>query len=509
MAGILLTVRPSNADLLGGVHHLGRLLAVVGYSMLAPLAVGVALREWRSVTALATSVGVTLLVAALLERLQRPEVAPRLTWGTGAATVAVTWLVAPAFGTLPLWLTGVYSSGLDAYFDGVSALTTSGLSLALDLDHLPQSLNLWRHLMQFLGGQGIVIVAFALATSSGGNLSTLSSVEGRQEPILPNVVTTARFIARVAGTYLAFGTLALWAALLAGGFTPVRGLLHAADLAMAAFSTGGFAPMSTSVGYYHSISTELVLSVLMLAGAASFHLHFQLWRHGPHEITRNSEFRTMVVTLTTLTAATVVGLAATGTYHDVEALLRKGAFTALSAHTTTGFAVVAGPAYETQWGVLVPALLVIAMAIGAMGASTGGGIKVVRVMLAAKAVGEEIRRALLPDAAVVVSRYHAGQRRLLSDRAIRSATLVGLLFLGTYLLGSLVALGYGYGLEQALFESTSATATIGLTSGLLAPDIPALLKVTYIVQMWLGRLEFMACFVLAGYLLTILRTRRP
>lgn len=507
MTGIHRFVRPSMTDAAQVTYHVSRLLGVVGLAMLLPLGAALLLQEWWAAVTLAASAGVTLLVSARAVSATRHTASRALTWANGAVAVAVVWLIAPVFGTLPLWVAGHYTSFLDAYFDGVSALTTSGLSLVLDLDHLPGSLNLWRHVMQLLGGQGIVIVTLSLAGSAAGNLSTLYVGEGRDEGILPNVVRTARFIARVSGTYLVVGTVGLWVAMWIGGMAPVRSLLHALNLMMAAFSTGGFAPMSSSVAYYHSVSVEAVLAVLMVAGATSFALHFHLWHRRRRELLASSEFRTLAVSILLLTALTVIGLARAGVFPDAASLLRKGVFTALSAHTTTGFAVNAGRAYVTQWGPLAPALIVGAMAIGAMGSSTGGGMKVIRMTISLKALVEEIRRVLLPESALVVSRYHAGRDRIIRDADVRAATLVGLLFLITYLLGGLVGLAYGYEFESAMFESTSATATIGLTSGLLSPATEAGLKLTYIAQMWLGRLEFTACFVLGGYLLAAARSR--
>lgn len=506
--GLTWAMRPSREDLEQVAHQVTRLLAIVGLLMLVPATAALLLREWHAAAVLVASAAITVALSMVVVEATGSVRRRRLTWANGAVSVALVWLIAPAFGTLPLWLAGHYGSLLDAYFDGMSALTTSGLALVLDLDRLPDSLNLWRHMMQFLGGQGIVIVTLSLAGSAAGNLSVLYAGEGRDEGILPNVVRTARFIARVSFTYLLVGTTALWAALLHAGMAPVRALLHALELMMAAFSTGGFAPMSTSVGYYHALSVELVLAVLMVAGATSFALHFHLWVGHRRELWRSSEFRTLVATIAGLTVLTVVGLARAGVYADVGSLLRKGAFTALSAHTSTGFAVTPGRAFVTQWGTLAPAMVVTAMAIGAMGSSTGGGIKTIRLTVSLKALGEEIRRLLLPESALVVSRYHAGRDRIIRDADVRAATLVGLLFLLTYLAGGIVGLAYGFEFEEAMFESTSATATIGLTSGLLGPATPAGLKWTYILQMWLGRLEFTACFVLGGYLLAGLHRRR-
>jgi trk system potassium uptake protein len=189
-------------------------------------------------------------------------------------------------------------------------------------------------------------------------------------------------------------------------------------------------------------------------------------------------------------------------------LLRKGLFTLVAALSSAGYQVNVGETYLTDWGVLAPAAIVAAMAIGGMASSTAGGIKAMRVGLAAKTLLHDVRKILQPEAALVVTTYHAGKRRVLRDDTARAVTSVLLLFVVTYLFGALVGLAYGgYDITQTLFESVSATSNIGLSIGVTAPDMPRGLMAVYLVQMWLGRLEFVAVFALVGYLVALGRGR--
>jgi trk system potassium uptake protein TrkH len=149
--------------------------------------------------------------------------------------------------------------------------------------------------------------------------------------------------------------------------------------------------------------------------------------------------------------------------------------------------------------------MAIAMALGGMGSSTAGGVKALRVGLTVKAITNQIRQVLLPEGAVVGTQYYQSGRKRLTPELAQSAMTVALLYVALFLLGAGVALGYGYGLQEALFESVSAGASVGLSVGITDPTMPALLKLTYMFQMWAGRLEFVAVFALAGFGVSWLR----
>jgi trk system potassium uptake protein TrkH len=125
----------------------------------------------------------------------------------------------------------------------------------------------------------------------------------------------------------------------------------------------------------------------------------------------------------------------------------------------------------------------------------------------AKAISAQVRRLALPPSAVTLSSYYSGGRQVLRDDVVRPALTVLVLFILLYLAGGAVGLFYGYPLDLALFESTSASATVGLSIGITGPTMPTLLKVTYILQMWMGRLEFMAVFALAAFAVSAFRGR--
>lgn len=504
----ILFARPDRDDLRIIGFYVGKVIYGLGWLQVLPAILALLLGEWNALSALLVGAGLALSVGRLAEiRLRTRE---PLDWAHGMVTVALSWGIAPLFAAVPLFLSGHFDSYLDAVFEAMSGLTTSGLSLLQDLDHVAASINVYRHLTHFAGGQGIIVVVLTLFAASGSaHLHTLYVGEGRDERIMPNIIRTARFIYTVAGVYLIIGTTFLWGAGLIAGLSPMRALYHAVNLFMAAFDTGGFAPMSSSVGYYHSVAVESVLLVLMIAGTLSFGLHYMLWRGDRREILRNLETRTMALTLLGMTALAMLGLGRSGTFTDAGPLLRKGFFTVVSAHSGTGFGVNAPGLYVSDWGQLAPAAVVGAMALGGMASSTAGGIKAIRVGVAMKGLAHDIRRVLLPESALVVTTYHSKRRQVLRDSTVKGAMTILLLFLITYLAGAMVALfTTSTDFTSALFESVSATANVGLSTGLTNPAMNTTLEVTYIIQMWLGRLEFMAVFAAIAYLAALVRGRR-
>lgn len=497
--------RPSANDLrIVGVYT-GKILYGVGIAMLVPLVVAVGAGEANDAYALVIGASLAIIAGAASQLLLRTRAS--LDAARGLAVVASAWIVAPLFGAVPLLLSGHYASYLDAYFEGMSGFATVGLTLVNDLDHLSRSMNLWRHLMHVLGGLGIILVVLTIFASAGAAIGTLYTGEGHKDRILPNIVHTARFVGRVVVAYAVMGIGLLWLLLWRGGLEVASAAYHAALLFMTAFHTAGFAPQSASAGFYRSQAVEVVLMVLMVAGAFSFALHYQLWLRRRRELTRNLETRTLAISILVVFGVLAVGLARTGTHTGVVELFRVGFFQAVSAHTTTGLATVPDRLFVTDWGALAPAMMVTAMALGGMAGSTAGGIKAIRIGVLLKGLRRDIRKVLLPENAVVVESYHSTAPRVLRDDLVRGAATILLLYLVLYLGGGILGLFYGYDLTLSLWESTAAGATGGLSVGIVRPGLEWPLKVAYIGQMLLGRLEFMAVFALAGYFLSLFRGR--
>lgn len=496
-------LRPNRVDFEIIGFYMGRISFVMAGATIFPALWAIGGREWDPFASFVLMAGVFTLFGAAGARSKPPEA--RLDWSHGMVVVALTWVIVPIVGAIPLALSGHFVDPLDAVFDALSGLSTTGLSVMQDLDHLAPSLNFWRHMLHFLGGQGIILAALSLFAGGGG--LTLYYGEARDEKIFPSVTSTARFIWAVALVHLVFGVLLLGiVGVVAVGLDPLRSVFHGLLVFFAAFDTGGFAPQSTSLGYYHSWWYEAAASILMVAGAMSFGLHFALWRRRTREVGRNLEVRTIVATFLGTLTLTIVGLAVAGQYGGAVGLSRTAAFQVVSAHTGTGFATV--PSSELLvWSGLAFGGMTIAMALGGMASSTAGGVKALRVGLTLKVLRDQVRQVLLPERSVVPRAFHHGGRRILTAPVAQAVLAVSLLYVALYLFGAGVGIAHGAPLDAALFESISAGANVGLSVGLTDASMPVVLQLTYMAQMWLGRLEFVAVFSLIGFLVAWVRGR--
>jgi trk system potassium uptake protein len=486
-------MRLGSRDLRIVSHYVGMLVIGIGLAMMIPIVAGLAYAEWGPVLDFVLGMGVALAVGTLLLNAEtRPE---RVTHTHALAITAFGWVAAAMAAGVPLALASNYGSYLDGVFDAVSGLTVSGLTVVSDLDHLSVSHNMWRHLMQLIGGQGIVVAALSLAVGLRGGAFSLYLAEGRDERILPNVLHTARFIWFVTAVYVASGTMALFGILTHLGVSLDRSILHAFWLTAAAFDTGGFAPQRMNLMYYHSTLVEMTALFLMMAGSINFALHAHVWRGARNELWKNLETRVLASVVTFGSMLVAVGLLSSERFPGGLALLRKGIFQVISGHSA-GHQTVYGNQLLEEFGSIGLLAIIIGMAIGGSLSSTGGGVKALRIGVITKSIILQTKRALAPPSSAVKVRYHHITERILTPDVTGAAATVFILYLGTYLMGGVAGAIYGYGIPESLFESVSATANSGLSVGITSPSMPTGLKLVYMFQMWAGRLEFIAVLVL-------------
>ena len=498
-------LRPRVADIKIIGYYLGRLILGIGYAMLIPLILSLFNREWAPAIDFVIAVSLSLIIGYFLQIFcyTRREIG----WVHGVLVVPIAWLVAMTLGAVPLYLSGHFASFLDAAFDTMSGFATTGLALVQDMDHLSYGHNLWRHLTMFIGGQGIVVITITLMTSGAAGIYGMYVGEAREEKILPNLRHTARFIWLVSFIYLGVGTVTLSLVGWQIGMPPLRALFHGVTVFMAAFDTGGFTPQSQSILYYHSAAYEFATMPFMVAGGINFALHYALFTGKRREIYKNAETITLAATISLTFALTALALAQIGAYGDTFSVLRRGFYQVVSAHTGTGFMTIYGPQFPDLWGPLAMIGVAFAMGLGASAGSTAGGIKSLRVMAMTKAFILEVRSLLLPPSAVIMDKYHHLKNNVITERLLLNAFIIGSAYVFTYLAGGVIGMYFGYPFVDALFESTSAAGNVGLTSGITLPSMPDALKVVYIIEMWVGRLEFISIMALVGFIVSAVRGR--
>lgn len=483
-------------------YYTGFVIIGTALLMLIPMLTALAMGEWEPMMDFIISFDISLIAGLLLimgSRKGRNTV--RFQWRHGLIIASMSWFILMGLCAIPYILSGHYLSVLDACFDVMSGFTTTGLTLAQNLDHVSLSLNMWRHVLTFVGGQGMVVLALTFLFRETGGAYKVYVGEAKDVELVPNVKGTARIIWGISTTYLLVGTAALWAVGISIGLSPLSAFFHGLFINCSAWSTGGFAPTSQNILYYHSFGYEIVTLVIFILGSLNFGLHYQIWTGNRKEITRNIEIQSFVVTSAVGLGLCAAWLIKTHIYSDVVILFRKVAYHFISAHTTTGFGTLYSRQFALEWGDFGVVLLIIAMLIGASACSTAGGIKGLRMGIMLKAVLAEIQKVLSSDRRVMVHKFHHLKAQVLDDGAAKSAMLITILYLLMFAVCTATAVWFGYPLLEAAFEGASITGNVGLSIGVTSATMPSVMKVLYIICMYLARLEFISVLTLAGFVM--------
>ena len=379
--------------LLGPVRRiqriLGLLLMVFSLTMLPPIGVAWLYEEPSAPPFVVSMLLVAGAGAALWFPVRRARGELRLR--DGFVIVVAFWLALGATGSIPLLLSPHPDLPLaDAVFESVSGLTTTGATVIIGLDELPRAILFYRQLLQWLGGMGIIVLAVAIAPMLGIGGMQLYRAETpgpmKDSKLTPRITETAKALWYL---YLML-TLACGLAYLAAGMEPFDAIAHA-------FSTvaiGGFSTHDASLGYFDSPLVELVAIVFMTAAGMNFALHFTAWRTRRLDGYRaDPELKCYLLLLLAVAAVTSAYLFVSGTSADPLTALRTGVFQAVSISTTTGFTTAS---YHV-WPSFLPVLLLFASFIGGCAGSTGGGLKVIRVLLLFKQGMREIVRLVHPN----------------------------------------------------------------------------------------------------------------
>ena len=367
-----------------------------------------------------------------------------------------------------------------------------------DLDHLSYADNMWRFAMHLFGGLGLVVVGLSFGLFGKGGASLFSS-EGRSEHVVPNVIQTTRFIAKVSLVFIAISTVIVSCLCLSVGIAPVRAFLQALWVSISAFMTAGFVPMSQNIMYYHSVAIEAVLVIVMLMGCVNFTLHAEILRGRIRSFFDDLEVRSAAMWLLLISVVMAATLTGSRLFSDLAIIERRGLFMMFAAFTTTGFQNITTVQLQDAVGGLGSGgflVIAILMAVGACSGSTTGGIKIQRFSILVKSIVATLKEALAPDTAhIVISYQHIG-RHPVTPQLVREATTVLILYGVTYIIGALAGVASGYDASNAIFESIAMASNGGITSGIVVPGMSWPLEVFYIFEMWAGRLEFVTLLAL-------------
>lgn len=467
------------------IGYLGVMCILVGCMLLVPLAI---LPFYPYEAYLAPCFLVPAVVVAVVGWLLQLRIAGRekgrLHKGQDAVVIVLTWLLAMFVGSIPFLLSGACDTFTQAVFETMSGLSTTTLTV-VDVAAAPHVILMYRSVLLFFGGIGLVLVIVSAVSDSHG--MRIYSEEGHTDRLLPNLARSARLIMGLYSVFILCGTLALVAA----GMPAFDALNHA----IGAVATGGFSTQAASIGAYDSPAIEAIIIVLMLMGATNFALHLQLLRRRFGPFFRDGETRAFLTSVVVASLLVTTILFANGTCPTLPDSLRVATFQVVSAITTTGYQTVGSFA---GWPSAAMLVLVVVMVFGAETNSTGGGIKQWRAALLMRMTGWQVRDLVTHRRCVhsdMVERY--GRRTPIDPKTRQSILVYALVYLTVLLLGTFVYALFGYSIEDSLFQFASALGTVGLSVGITSATANPVILWTTTVGMFLGRLEIYPVLVAA------------
>ena len=470
------------------VGMVGRMVLLFSVLLLVPL--GFALTEHddaESPFLIATAVTFTAGVAmSLATRRFRRELVPR----DGFLLVGLTWLTLPAFGALPLLLAIPGLSVTDAYFEATSAFTATGATVLTGLDALPRSVNVWRCFMMWVGGLGIIVLAVAILPLLGVGGSQLFKAETagpmKDQKLTPRIADTARAI-WLAYLLLSVGCLLAyrWA-----GMSWSDAFMHMNSTV----SLGGFSSYDASFGHWDSPRIEAVAVVFMLLAGINLTMYFVVWRQRSiAPLWRNVEVRAFYAVLAATIALITGYLVVQGNYPHWTQALRHTAFHVVSVATTTGYA-----SYDyAQWPLFAPVMMILLGSFATCAGSTGGGVKMIRILLLMMQARRELVRIVHPQ---VVNPVTLGGRAV-SERTIQGVIAFMMIYGGVLTGLTMVLLFSGLDPVTAFTAVVACVNNIGPGLGDVGPAVNYGGLTTF--QTWvctaamlLGRLELLSVLVL-------------
>ena len=373
---------------------LGLLLTVFSFTLMPPFIVALMAQDGAAVafaSAFALTLGVGIISWLPVRRVRR-----ELRLRDGFIVVVMFWFVLSAIGALPFILAEhPHLSLTDAMFESVSGLTTTGATVITNLEELPLSILYYRQQLQWLGGMGIIVLAVAVLPMLGIGGMQLYRAETpgpmKDNKLTPRITETAKALWYIyLGLTIACG-FAYW---LAG-----MSVFDAVGHAFSTVAIGGFSTHDASMGYFNSPLIDMIAVVFMFLAGINFSLHFIAFRHrSVSGYWHDSEFRFYLFLITLVSTLTVLGLYFTETYDRWQDALTNGLFQAVSIGTTAGFTT----AEFYNWPGFIAILLLFSSFVGGCAGSTGGGIKVIRLLLLVKQGLREITRLVHPSAHIPV-----------------------------------------------------------------------------------------------------------
>ena len=488
------------------VHAIGDMAALFSPTFLVPAVVAFLYEPWDAALGTVRVPGNSIVFAAcgafalsigLLLKFSAGRADDELVNREAYLTVGLGWLVLTVLAALPFLATGTTLSLVDAWFESMSGLTTTGASaLSQAPEDLDASVSFWRALLQWLGGIGIIVLFVAVIsslTTGGLNLLQAEASAHLQSRLRPKLAETARLLWRLYLVVSAGIAAVFFLLMLRLGLPYKEAAYDAVYHTFTTYSTGGFSSHAQSMGFYGDVWLELATIVSMFLGATSFVLLYGLRAGAWRQFVRDPQLRTMLGVYAGATLAVVAILLADG--HAFWAALRGSAFA--TATTLTGTGLVTSD--FSAWPLATSLILLLLMLMGGNAGSTSGAIKTVRFVVLAKVVRRELRRLLHPRAVVPIRMGH----RTVPEELVSKVVAFFFTYLTLWVMATLAVVAIDPALD--IVDGASATAStlgnVGVGLGAVGPtgsyaQLQPATKLILSGLMWLGRLELFTAMLL-------------
>jgi len=484
----LQAVSSRRSPLKTALYMVGVLLVLFSVTMLPPMGVAWWYDGYEVVLPFAQAMG-AMLALGLLCWLPVCRYKVDLRNRDGFVVVVAFWVLLSLIGALPFMLSSnPHMPLVDALFETVSGLTTTGATVLSGLDTMPKAIVYYRAQLNFLGGMGIVVLAVALLPMLGVGGMQLYKAETpgpmKDEKLTPRITETAKNLWYIYVGLNVLCTLSFWAA----GMSFFDALCHS----FATVALGGFSTHDASVGYFNSPAIELVAGFFSLVAAVNFALFFLAWRsHSLKAIFRDAEFRFCMTVFGGIIATTCIFLYFSGKFPGWESFYH-GFFQAASVITDNGLGTVGYPA---EWPIFVPLLLLLGSFFGGCVGSTCGGIKAIRFLLLYKQSVREARLLIRPSAQIAVKLGNSP----IPDRVMQAVWGFYYLYIFSYCFFSLALTATGVDLVTAFGTVAGCLNNMGIGLGETAGGFGSLSDTaTWLMSlaMLVGRLEVFPLLVL-------------
>ena len=462
---------------------LGTVLLLLAAFLLLPLIVGLIYGEnvlgFALTIALSAALGLVLLLCL---KPKSTEIYAR----EGFAAVGLVWITLGLVGALPLVLSGDVPHYIDAVFEVTSGFTTTGASVLPDVEALSRGGQFWRIFTHWLGGMGVLVFVMAVMPLSGDRSMHIMRAEV-PGPTVGKLVPRARKTAMILYLIYLGLTLTETVLLLFGGMSFYEALLHS----FASAGTGGFSTRAASIGAFDSAYIEIVIGVFLILFGTNFNLYYLVLAGRARDALKSEELHWLWGIVACSVAAIAVGIRPI--YGSVATALRHAFFNVTTIISTTGF----GTEDYTKWPGYVQTLLVVLMLIGGCAGSTGGGLKISRVLLLVKTAAADVRKMVRPRS---VSRVSMDGQRVSRETTSAVYTYFALYML--ILLGCAFLISFdGYDFATNFTAALSCMSNIGPGLSLVGPKgsfaiFSDFSKIVMAFTMLCGRLEIYAILIL-------------